>query len=366
MGFLAILQDFWADLRREGIPITISQAEDCCRALKLVDWSIEEYFYMALYSTLIRERSHQPIFANVYAYYFKPGAKPKTTPSQWKAPIYRESDLIENVSEYASEALPVQGMQALRGGLSQGTRNPLDQSFQLADLHDIRKMESLFPLIARRLAARMIKQNRRNDRNIINYRRTVRNSMGTGGVPFNIITCRKHKEKPVIIALCDISGSVMTFSCFALALLASIQRFFRQVRTFAFIEELTEITPLLTQADPLNLRNHVLHEARQVMGVRGYTNYGASFRGFIQRYRHILSPRASVLILGDGRNNWNYDEAWALAEISKRVKRVYWLNPEPEFNWARGDSRMVEYCKFCYKSFSCPSLSKLEHALAQL
>lgn len=366
MTFLNIIQSFCADLRQEGIPITISQVEDCCRALLLVDWSIEEYFYMALYSTLIKEHSHEPTFKYVYQCHFKPGAREILNQPQWSPPVYRDSDIIEDVSGYATDALPVQGMQALRGGLSQSARNPLDQSFRLANLDDVRKMEAMFPLISKRLAARMIKKNRRNDQNIINYRNTMRQSMATGGVPLNIVTYKRHKEKPMIIAICDVSGSVMTFSCFALALLSSMQRFFRQLRTFAFIENLDEITHLLNDGDPLNLRTIVLKGASQVMGVRGYTNYGATFKGFVERYGHILTSKTSILIFGDARNNWNNDETWALQEIKAKVKRVYWFNPEPEATWRLGDSRMEQYRKFCHNSYSCPCLNKLEQAIGKL
>jgi len=361
-----MLQEFFADLRQEGIPITFSQVEDCCQALLLIDWSMEEYFYTALYSTLVKEHSHESAFANVYHRHFKPGTTEIMSQPQWSPPVYRESDLIEDISGYAIDALPVPGMQSMRGGLSQANRNPLDQNFGLANLDDVRKMETLYPLIARRLAARMIKKNRRNDQNIINYRSTMRHSMATGGVPLNIVTYKRHKEKPIIIALCDVSGSVMTFSCFALALLSSMQRFFRQLRTFAFIEDLDEITHLLSTGDPLNLRTSVLKGARRVMGVRGYTNYGATFMGFIQRYGHTLSPKTSVLIFGDARNNWNNDETWALDEIRKKSKRVYWFNPELGSNWPRGDSRMEVYRKCCHHSFSCPTLSKLEQAIGKL
>lgn len=174
MGFIDVLQGFFGDLRQEGVPITISQIEDCCQALLLVDWSKEEHFYMAMYSTLIKEQSHSTAFEYIYQYYFRPGNRDKVSKSRWSPPVYRESDLIEEVSGYAYDALPVQGMQSLRGGLSQSTRNPLDQNFQLANLDDVRKMEVLFPLIAKRLAARMIKKNRRNDQNIINFRNTMR------------------------------------------------------------------------------------------------------------------------------------------------------------------------------------------------
>jgi len=366
VSFLQVLQDFFEDLRREGVPVTPSQAADCCRALLLVDWTMEDYFYTSLYTTLVKEYGHQAAFKSVYRRHFQPGSRGEMSRQERPGAPDRVRRPIENTSTYAGDALPVHGMQSLRGGLSQGRRNPLDQPFSLASLDDVRKMETLFPVIAKRLAARMIKKNRKNDRCAIDYRSTMRQSMSTGGVLLNVVTFQKKKEKPVIVALCDISGSVMTFSCFALALLASMQRFFRQLRTFAFIEEVDEITHLLRAGDPLTLRTSVLKNARRVMGARGYTNYGATFKGFIERYGNILSHKTSVLIFGDARNNWFNDETWALEEIKKKAKKVYWFNPEPEISWSSGDSRMLEYIRHCHKYFSCPSLSELERAIGQL
>jgi hypothetical protein len=365
MGFFHVLQNFFRELRGEGIPVTASQVEDCCRALLMVNWLNEEYFYTALYSTLVKDNSHQTAFNEVYRRCFYPGFRDTIEP-KWYPPVYRDMGLSDEISGYAADALPVHGMQSLRGGQSQSLRNPLDQTFSLADLDDVRKMESLFPIIAKRLAARMIKKNQLNDQTNINYRKTMRQSMSSGGIPLELITQKRYREKPIVIAICDISGSVMTFSCFALAMLASMQRFFRQLRTFAFIEQIEEITPLLRLGDPLNLRNTVLNKARGVMGSGGYTDYGSSFKGFIKTYEGILSHKTTVLIFGDARNNWFNDETWALQEIKTRAKRVYWFNPEPESSWQRGDSRMYNYLKYCDRYFSCPNMSKLERAIGQL
>ncbi|MGI5920990.1 MAG: VWA domain-containing protein [Syntrophomonadaceae bacterium] len=366
MTFIGVLQEFFADLRREGIPVTFSQVEDCCRALMLVDWSVEQQFYDALKTTLVKEQSHEPAFASIYEYHFKTASTTRIRQPEWRPPVYRADDLLDDISGYAVDALPVQGMQSVRGGLSQATRNPLDQSFRLANLDDLHKMEALFPLIAKRLAARMIKKNRHKELDTINYRHTIRHSMATGGVPLKIVSSQKQKEKPIIIALCDVSGSVMTFSCFALALLSSLQRFFRQIRTFAFIEDIDEVTTILHSGNPLDLRTNVLENTRKIIGIRGFTNYGATFVGFTEHFGNILNHKTNVLIFGDGRNNWNNDQTWALKEIRTRARRIYWFNPEPEALWTSGDSRMSQYRKYCHKCFSCPNLSKLEQAIGQL
>src|SRR5665647_1917583 len=78
----------------------------------------------------------------------------------------------------------------------------------------------------------------------------------------------------------------------------------------------------------------------EVAGTRGYTDYGSTFKGFVERYENLLTHKTSVLIFGDARNNWLNDQAWALQEIKASAKKVYWFNPEPQTRWSHGDSRM--------------------------
>lgn len=363
MNFLYNLQGFFEDLRREGIPVTTSQTRDCCQALLLIDWLNPDYFYITLYSTLIKDYSYETAFNSVYNRYFSsgPGILSGRHPNQTRIAPMPQAE----TAAMAPDALPIHGMASLRGGLSQSLRNPLDETLSLASLEDVQKMEALFPLISRKLAAKMIKKNRHDDNSAINYRNTMRKSMSTGGMPLNIMTVKRRREKPVIVAIFDVSGSVMTFSCFALAMLASMQRFMRQLRTFGFIEEVDEITPWLLSGDPLTLRTTVLRKAR-VISSRGYTNYGNTFTGFMKRYSSTLNHKTTVLIFGDARNNWFNDEIQALQQIKTLSKKIYWFNPELESSWGQGDSRMQVYSKYCQACFSCPTLNMLQEAIGKL
>ncbi|MBC7074706.1 MAG: VWA domain-containing protein [Syntrophomonadaceae bacterium] len=367
MTFFNSLLQFFEELRHEGVQVTPSQAMDCCQALLYVNWLKKEQFYTALLTTLVKEHSYQAIFDEVYSRYFEfdfsmSNPKPKEQLHQLIKTVNTAEDPVGGENQ-----LPV-GLPQNRGSSSQpsrGRKNPLEQEFSEANLEDIRRMEALFPLIARRLAAKMIKKRKRNDRSNINYRGTIRRSMATGGIPVDIITSKKVRERPVILILCDVSSSVMNFSNFALALLAALENFFRQIRTFAFIDEIDEITHLLQKGNPLNLRSHIFKNAK-VVGVSGYSDYGFVFRTFLDRYPGCLSHKTTVLIFGDARNNWFADESWVLKKIKGQVRRIYWFNPEPKEIWGSGDSRMYEYIKYCDKSFACPNLLELEKAIGQL
>ncbi|QGT99454.1 hypothetical protein SYNTR_0861 [Candidatus Syntrophocurvum alkaliphilum] len=366
MSLFYNLQEFFEQLRQEGLPVSPGQANDCFQALLHVDWLIEDAFYSAMSSTLVKNYSYQAIFDDVYKRYFI-----DRLPGQYYSDHHynQQNNAIgnENISNEGSEF--AQGLPLNSKSSSQappgGNKNPLEIEFNLANLDDIHKMERLFPVIARRLAAKMIKVHRRNDQNNLNYRRTIRQSMSTGGIPVDIITSKKIKQKPVLLVLCDVSGSVMNFSCFALALLASLERFFRHIHSYGFIDEIDNISQLLISGNPLTLRTHVLKHSR-VVGGRGYTDYGAVFKAFQQRHSQLLNHKTTVLIFGDARNNWFRDETWALQEIRNRVKKIYWFNPESYANWNTGDSRMSEYLIHCDDSFSCTNLLEMEKAFEKL
>jgi uncharacterized protein with von Willebrand factor type A (vWA) domain len=372
MAFFHVMQRFCEDLRREGIPVTPSHSEDCFRALSLIDWSVEDFFYSSLFATLIKDYNYKPLFDNVYKRYFKSCINLESLKQQ----LLKKGELSDPEREAPEDSVALEEVNAQaaenQGSFKNkstttpdGRKNPLAQDFRLDSLDDVRRMEALFPLIAKRLASKMIIKNKRNDQNFINFRRTMRKSMSTGGIPVDLITRRKQKEKPVLFCLCDVSVSVLQFSCFALALLASLEKFFQHVRSFGFVDEIDEITHMLKHADPKTLRANVLKNAK-VIGIRGYSNYGISFKHFFERYGGQLSQKTTVLIFGDGRNNWYDDEAWVLKEMRSRSKKIYWFNPEEEENWFTGDSRMKEYLKYCDRSFEVTNLLQMEDAFCQL
>jgi uncharacterized protein with von Willebrand factor type A (vWA) domain len=366
MTVLHKLQGFFEELRLNGVPITPSNAMDCCQAVLQIDWTREDYFYSALYSTLLKDFAYQEIFDQVFQDYFTFPSSQDPTPEKRHPIIYRQLDAIEQVSisggQMAMGSSQSQGRAADSPG---GSKNPLDQDFRLDSMAEIHKLEAVFPVIARRLAAKMVRKRNRKNLAMIDFRRTIRNSMSSGGVPIDLFTIKKTREKPVILAICDVSGSVMTFSCFSLALIASLERFFRKIDSFAFIDEIDEVSKLLLSGNPLDLRKHVLRHAR-VVGASGYTDYGVSFKAFHQRYRSYLSHKTTVLVFGDARNNWFNDESWVLQEMKKNVRKIYWFNPEPRRNWGLGDSRIFEYQKYCTQVFECSTLMQLEKAISQL
>ncbi len=198
--------------------------------------------------------------------------------------------------------------------------------------------------LARKLATRVAAKRRIGRDGRLDVRRTVRRSLITGGVPFDPTFRPRRPHRPELVVLCDVSGSVASFARFTLQLVHALQEQFASVRSFAFIDALDEVTPWFTHQDPADAMRRVLSEA-DLVWLDGHSDYGRAFEQFHREHGRSLTPRTTVLILGDARNNHRQANAWVLAEVKRRARQVYWLNPEPRRFWDTGDSIAVRYAR---------------------
>ncbi|HWH29828.1 MAG TPA: VWA domain-containing protein, partial [Mycobacteriales bacterium] len=208
------------------------------------------------------------------------------------------------------------------------------------DMAELRRQ--VFPL-ARRLATRLTARRRLGRSGRLDFRRTVRASLATGGVP--LVTHHKpHKpHKPELTVLCDVSGSVAGFAHFTLMLAYALREQFTKVRAFAFIDTVDEVTDYFTPGgDVVEALSRMSSEA-DLVWFDGHSDYGHSISEFAKRYPDAVGPRTSLLILGDARNNYRATELPALKSLVHKCRHAYWLNPEPRAYWGSGDSVTAQY-----------------------
>jgi uncharacterized protein with von Willebrand factor type A (vWA) domain len=193
----------------------------------------------------------------------------------------------------------------------------------------------------------------------LSIRRTLHLAMGTGGVPFRIGTEPPPPPKPEIVVLCDVSGSVATFSRFTLNLLIALDSRLSRLRAFSFIDGLSEITELVSEARSAGRQLSQAEAARGAVRWNGSSDYGHVLRDFARDYSRQFSRRTVVLIVGDARTNYLDPAVGALAEVSERVGKLYWLNPEPRRYWNQGDSVMSSYAPLCSQVRECSTLRQI-------
>jgi uncharacterized protein len=211
---------------------------------------------------------------------------------------------------------------------------------QAADLAELRR--TVAPL-ARRLAVRLSARRRLGREGRLDFRKTVRASLGTGGVP--VVTHHRPRKvhKPELVVLCDVSGSVAGFSHFTLMLTQALREHFSGVRAFAFVDSTDEVTRFFRPgADVADAVARIGREA-DVVGFDGHSDYGTAFEVFADRWPSAVGPKTSLLVLGDGRTNYRPPGLPVLADLVRRSRSAHWLNPEPRRLWGSGDSAADRY-----------------------
>ncbi|RBY84889.1 VWA domain-containing protein [Blastococcus sp. TF02A-30] len=211
---------------------------------------------------------------------------------------------------------------------------------QAADLAELRR--AVAPL-ARRLAVRLSARRRMGREGRLDFRRTVRASLATGGVP--VVTHHRPRKvhKPELVVLCDVSGSVAGFSHFTLMLTQALREHFTGVRAFAFVDSTDEVTRFFRPgADVADAVARIGREAR-VVAFDGHSDYGSAFEVFADRWATAVGPKTSLLVLGDGRTNYRPPGVPVLADLVGRARSAHWLNPEPRRQWGSGDSAADRY-----------------------
>jgi uncharacterized protein len=266
--------------------------------------------------------------------------------------------LRENVREAVSQALLLYGREE-----AENLRNDILRNAPLSRIEprQVEQMRALIRQIARRLRERYSKPRKRQRRGHLDVRRTLRRNAAWGGVPFLTAWKRRHRDKPKIVALCDVSGSVARVSDFFLLLIHSLHEVVSDVRSFAFSGHLIEVSDILETNTP--------EEAmRQIMSKVGFgsSDYGSSFADFERQWMQYVTPQTTVIVLGDARSNNLDPGADILRRISERSKRMVWLNPEGRMTWGWGDSEMPRYQTFCNVVRQCATAKQLERAVSDI
>jgi uncharacterized protein with von Willebrand factor type A (vWA) domain len=248
-------------------------------------------------------------------------------------------------------------------GETEKFREELLKSTRLSNVErrDMERMRVLVRQMAKKLAARYAKTRRRRLRGQLDTRRTLRRNMGWGGVPFITVWRQKRIEKPRVMVLCDVSGSVAAMSGFLLMFLYALNEALSDIRSFAFAGSLIEVSDIL-EKQPVE---QAIAKIMQTIGY-GSSNYGNSFADFEDGWMQYVNNKTTVIILGDGRGNRTDARTDVVARLSQRCKRIIWLNPEYRSAWGTGDSDMYRYAPFCNLVTVCNTLRHLDRVITDI
>ncbi|CAN5647683.1 VWA domain-containing protein [soil metagenome] len=239
-----------------------------------------------------------------------------------------------------------------------------DRPLLRAGADELAAMRVAMRPLARHLAAKLGAQ-RRHGGSDLDMRRTIRASMGTGGVPATPVLRRRRPSRPDLIVLCDVSGSTAQFAPFTLTLLHALHEEFRRVRSFVFIDGIVEITELL-ESNPGVLDPHRLLSKRGLIAKDGRSDYARALSVFLANWGEQVTAKTTVIVAGDARSHDREPATALVAELHRRARRLYWLNPEPRSEWDTIDSRASEYATRCTHAFEVSTIRQLTSAAAQI
>ena len=290
--------------------------------------------------------------------------------SSWVERRLVEDELEERAARFRAEALADTRRRVAeqRGpeAVAEYAVDPLPEDADFFGLTtDMDAMRRAVRPLARRLATRVAMKRRRERRGQLDVRHTVRASLGSGGVPFETRFKHRAPHRPELFVLCDVSGSVGRFARFTLMLTHALAAQFSRVRSFAFVDKLDEVTRFFEHEDFVTAVERMNQEA-DLVWLDGHSDYGSCLAQFWDGYGRELSPKTTLLVLGDARTNYRHRRPEALRAIRKKVRHAYWLNPEPRRDWDTGDSAASEYRSHVDEMVEVRNLRQLEEFIARI
>src|ERR671924_130424 len=235
-----------------------------------------------------------------------------------------------------------------------------DRALPSSPAQDLGAVHRVVAQLKRRLASQGKEHRGRRRSWQVDVRRTMRASLETGGVPLNLKYRPRRPRRPELYVLCDVSTSVTSASVFFLSVLHALHDQFRKLRSFVFVERISEFTDVFERERSSAAVSRRIATDAGVADVSGYTDYGRVWLEFLDKVVDDLDPRSTVIVLGDARTNGREPHARAFGAVAKRAGRMFWMNPEPRLYWNYGDSVMAAYEPFCDGVFECWTTKQLE------
>ena len=284
---------------------------------------------------------------------------------RYKGNIDRHPDLYGNfIHSVFTRALLEQQMKMEDAGLGVEESDP-ELGLLYRDIAQFRDVEipraiTLISAITRQINGELsAKRQKKSHSGQLDFRRTIRRGLETGGSLNRLSFKRKPKRRKRLVILCDVSGSMMQFSEFALRFIQSMNQTSDSSRVFLFSEDLVEANAFSLQNMDL-FRSYVRDSGLYGRG----TDLGTALERLCSMQPSVLGPSATLLILSDTKTIDLPRAVKWLMEAKRMAGRVVWMNPIPENKWPylRSVQTVLQLCQM----IPCSTLSALAAACRKL
>lgn len=225
---------------------------------------------------------------------------------------------------------------------------------------DLPRAQALVAALARRLATRIARRYRQSAKaRAVDLRRSLRYNLRFGGALFCLKYRRRRPRKPLLVLLCDISGSMARYSSFTLQLLYGLSRTLRQPRCFLFAERLRELDLRQEAAGSLEALAASLERHQEYCGRQ--TRLDLALQELVEQHRSLLVRKTVLVVVSDTKTQDAERAARLLGEVRGRLKEVIWFNPLPPEEWQRHPA--VAAFRPLSRMLPCRTLGDLERVL---
>ena len=225
---------------------------------------------------------------------------------------------------------------------------------------EIPKAIGIIQTVARQINGELSAKRKKNGHSgKLDFRKTIRKGLETGGSFYKLRYRKKRSHKKHLVLLCDVSGSMVQFSEFALRFIQSLNQVSESSRTFLFSETMTE-------ADAFKLQNmDLFRNFVKESGIYGRgTDLGTALQQLCTMQPPVLNSATTLLILSDTKTIDQPRAMQALIEAKRLSGRILWLNPIPESKWQY--VRSIQAISSICPMISCSTLRELAAACRRL
>ena len=337
-------------LRKAGLPIGPGRVIEAIRAVEAAGFTEKQDFYWTLHSVFVNKPEQRRVFAQIFRLY-------------WRDPRYMEHMMslmlpaIRGVQkERNARAAEKRAAEALLDGADlpqpeedpqateEGTEIEVDASMTISAEEKLRtldfeQMSTEEMARARRMLSKLtlpvppIKSRRTKASPLgqaYDFRKTLRLSMRRGGQLRELARKEPRIRWPNLVVLCDISGSMSTYSRTVLHFLHAVANEkgagWAKVHAFTFGTRLTNITRHLATRD---VDAALAAAGAEAQDWEGGTRIGDSLHAFNRDWsRRVMGQGAVVLLITDGLDR---GDAPALEKEIERLhlssRHLIWINP---------------------------------------
>ena len=236
-----------------------------------------------------------------------------------------------------------------------------DQDMQHIDKEDYYKIQVSIKKMTKKLAARLTrrcKQSKKISR--VDIRKSVRKNIQYGGILLKLSYKTKRKQRPKLLLLCDVSGSMARYATFVIQFIFGLSTALDKIESYIFAEQLEKVTNYFYNAEDFSKTMADLMNNSNAWG-KG-TNLGQSLESLLKIERNNVTANSIMIILSDGKTVDADLATHNLKIINRQVRDVLWLNTLPKEQWPkhRAIEQLRQYCHM----YQCNTVNQLNQIIS--